>query len=491
MKIVDRTLSAWQTAILLFVILFANKILVLPPLLYEGAKLEAVFIPVLCFLLEMGLLWLFYRVKTQFPHQSFSQVVRDHCGKVVKILLFALFAVFFLSKAVLLYNVAFIFFRNLIYKDSGNFLILFCLLPVINHLCICGLRTMGRTLQLFFPLILIVCAFCVLVGVFGIGQGPLMYQGTFVGWLTTALKHISPYGDTIFLFLIMDKVQIGKGKWKIVFWLAALAGTLVVAITLVFILSYTYVCFLHPYAIFDIMSFVKEYGGLGRIDIISMALIIIFTYFQLAIYMKAFLCAFDVLFPRLNQIYGVLSFNVAFLIVVNFFIVNLETAIVYGEKILPFAMILPYLLLPAVLLAVKFMQKYRHDVVESNRQKFLFQQTQLEKNKAHEKELEKNKAEENKLENDKIDECKLEKGKTDESEFEKGKTGEQELQNKKESEIQSTNGSETQNTNENKLQETNKSEQEGNFQNESEQENKLQSNKIKAHDKKSVQEAEQ
>lgn len=382
MKILDRTLSAGQTGILLFVLLFANKILILPELLFDGAKFEAVFIPVFSFCLELALLWLFYRVKRRFPQQSFSQILRDHCGKIVKIVIYIFFAVFFLSKAVLLYNVTFIFFRNLIYKDSGSFLFLFCLIPIINHLCICGLRTMARTLQIFFPVILTVTIFCVVVGVFGIGQGPLLFQASFSQWAVTALKHISPYGDTIFLFLIMDKVQIHKGQWKFLFLLATLAAFLICLVTFVFVLSYTYTSFMHPYAIFEIMSFVKEYGGLGRIDIISMALIIIFTYFHLALYMKGFLIAFDVIFPRIDQIFGVLAFDTAFLLIVNFFIINLETAVVYGEEILPYAIIFPYVVLPLVVLLIRCIRKNNKDSVRKNRNNFLRKKHKIEKAQA-------------------------------------------------------------------------------------------------------------
>lgn len=364
MKVLDRNITVWQASILLFILLFANKILLLPSLLFEGAKMESIFVPIVFSLMELGLLWLFYKLKKRFPTESFAQVVKLHFGSVVKVVIYIGFAVYFLSKAILLYNVTYVFFRNILYKDAGNFLFLFCLIPVITHFAICGLRVMGRTAQLFFPVIGIIVLFCLVVGVFGINSKPLLFDSSALDVLKIGLKHISSFGDTLFLFVIMDKMIVKKGEWKILFSFAGAAFFFVLCITLVFFLSYTYTSFMHSYALFEIMSFVKEYGGLGRIDIISMVLIIIFAYFHLAIYLKAFMLSFDEVFPKINKIYSVLTFNIAFLIVVEFFIDNLESAVVYSEVVLPYATILPFVIVPIFTSIFLFWKKRKKEKTE-------------------------------------------------------------------------------------------------------------------------------
>jgi len=346
MKVLDRNITTWQAGILLFILLFANKILLLPSLLYEGAKMESIFVPVILFLLEIGLLFLFYKLKMKYPTEKFSEIVKKHFGKTVKVVLYICLAIFFLSKAILLYNVTYVFFRNLIYKDAGNFLFLFCFIPIINHMAICGLRVMGRTAQLFFPVIVIIVIFCLIVGVFDITSAPLWFEGSALDVLKIGLKHISSFGDVIFLFVIMDRVRVKKGDWKILFSLASVAAILVIAIAFIFMLSYTYTSFMHSYALFEIMSFVKEYGGLGRIDIISMVVIVLFSYFHLAIYLKSFMFSFQEIFPKISEIYSVLTFDLLFLVVVEFFIVNLESTIFYSESILPYVTIISFAVIP-------------------------------------------------------------------------------------------------------------------------------------------------
>lgn len=352
MTVKDKSVNAWQIGILLFILLFANKILVLPSLLYDGAKVEAFFIPIILFALELGLLVLFYKIKTKFPTQSFAEIIKEHLGKGVTYVIFILMMIFFICKAVLLYNITYIFFRNLIYKEADNILFLFCFLPVINHLAISGLRVMGRTAQLFFPVIVVVTLFCIVVGFFGIESTPLFFESSFSDVMLTALKHVSSFGDVLFLFVFMDKIQIKKGQWKILFSLAGSAMIVVTIITVVFIFSYTYTSFMHPYALFEIMSYVKEYGGLGRIDIISMIVIIIYTYFHLAIYLKAFMASFNVVFRKIDEIYSVLTFNFLFLIFINFLVLNLEKAVFYGEDILPYFSVISFIIVPLVCLVL-------------------------------------------------------------------------------------------------------------------------------------------
>lgn len=354
----EKSINAWQTGILLFFMFFANKILVLPSLLFSEAKFEGIFAVVFLFLLEFGLLILFYKLKVKYPSIKFYEMVKNYFGKITTKIVFFLVAVYFLGKIILLYNVTYIFFSNLIYRESNNFLFLACFLPVINHLAICGIRTIGRTAQIFFPAVVIVLIFSIAVGVFGIEGGVVVEQAKFVNIVFASLKHLSSFGDVIILFLFMDKIEIKKGEWKIVFSLSGASMISVLAVVLVFFLSYTYTSFLHPFAFFEILSFVKEYyGGLGRIDIISMVFIILLTYFQLAVYLKVFFVCFDGLFPKLDRVYSVLTFNFIFILITTFAVINLSKIILYGESYLPYLSIISFVIVPLCVIVALFGKK--------------------------------------------------------------------------------------------------------------------------------------
>lgn len=354
----DKSMSAWQTGILMFIMFFANKILILPSLLFSEAKFEGIFVIVLLFLLEFALLILFYKIKNKYPSISFYDLVKTYFGKITTKIVFFFVTIYFLGKIILLYNVTYIFFSNLIYRESNNLLFLVCFLPVISHLAVCGMRTIGRTAQIFFPAILFILIFSIAIGIFGIEGGVVVEQAKFSSIIFSSLKHLSSFGDVIILFLFMDKIEIKKGEWKVLFSLSALSILSVLAVVLVFFLSYTYTSFLHPFAFFEILSFVKEYyGGLGRIDIISMVFIIILTYFQLAVYLKAFFVGFDGLFPKLDRLYSVLTFNFLFVIIITFAVINLSKIIVYGESYLPYLSIISFVIIPICVITALFGKK--------------------------------------------------------------------------------------------------------------------------------------
>lgn len=346
----DKEITAWQAAIMLFVLMFANKTLVLPALLSEQVKMEAFFVPILMFGFEILLFVLFFLFKKKYPNESFFDVMKLRFGKGFSIFIYTLLALYFITKTLLLYNITYMFLRNLIYRDSGNVLFLICVLPVVNYLAFSGLRSLGRTMQIFFPLILIATIFCVVVGFFGINSNLLLFQSSFPQVLSSALKHVGCFGDTIFLFLIMDKIKIKQGQWKVFFILQSVGILFVVMISLVFILSYTYTAFLHPFAVFELMSFVKEYEGLGRIDIISVILVIILMYFLLAIYLKAILCCTEKIFPSVKQNYFIMLYDVIVggLAITVFF--TLGRVIIYGQVILPYFGLVAFLVVPLVCL---------------------------------------------------------------------------------------------------------------------------------------------
>lgn len=357
----DRTITAVQAGILLFVLMFANKILILPSLLYEDTKTEAIFVPFLLFIFEIGLILLFFKLKKKYPTTSFATLLKNHFGKTVCFGVYFLIMVFFLGKSTLLYNVTYMFFKNVIYIDGGELPYLLCVVVIINHLSLSGLRVMGRTLQLFFPAILAVVVFSILVGASGIESMPLFFTSTGKSFVGACLKHISAFGDSIFLFVFFDRIEVKKHQWSKFFAMAGLGIVLVVAIIVISLVSYSYTAFLHPFAFFELMSYVKEYGGLGRIDLLAMIVLIVFTYFHLAIYMKIFTTSFDTIFSNLKSVYGALTFDFVFVLVVNFVVKNLSKTIAYGEVYLPFFTVVSFLIVPFFVIWLLFCRKKRGD----------------------------------------------------------------------------------------------------------------------------------
>ena len=342
----DKSVNIWQTGIFIFIIIFANKVLLLPSLLYRDANVEGIFCYLILFLLEIGLIFLFIVLKSKFPNVSFASLVKEKFGIVTLKIIYFLLIIFFFCKLILIYNVTYIFFKDLIYKENDTIIFLVCFLPIINYLAFVGLRVLGRTCQLFFPLILIIALFCVIISFIGISSTPLFYQSNVSEVLISSLKHISSFGDVIFLYLFMDKIDYKKGDGKKLVFFALSAMILIILMAIAFYFSYTYTSFMHQYAIFEVMGNIKDYGGLGRIDVIAVILIIFLTYFQMGIYLKCFTESFNVLLPKLHKQYALITFDILFVIIVELIIRNLERTILYGESILPYLSIISFVIIP-------------------------------------------------------------------------------------------------------------------------------------------------
>ena len=171
----DDSINIWQTSIMIFIIIFANKVLLLPSLFYKDANVEGIFCYIILFLLELGLIALFIFLKKKYPNISFASLVKEKFGTITLKIIYLLLIIFFLCKLVLIYNVTYIFFKDLIYKEDNTILFLVCFLPIINYIAFMGLRIFGRTCQLFFPVIFIVALFCVIISFVGIKSTPLFF----------------------------------------------------------------------------------------------------------------------------------------------------------------------------------------------------------------------------------------------------------------------------------------------------------------------------
>ena len=189
---------------------------------------------------------------------------------------------------------------------------------------------------------------------------PLFFHSNVSDVFFTTIKLTTAFGDVIFLFLFMDKIEYKKGDGKKLFFLATFAMLFVCLVMLAFYFSYTYTSFMHPYAIFEILGKVKDYGGLGRIDVVAVILVMILTYLQMGIYLKCFTLSFHVVFPKLSDAYALTTFNGVFLILVFLLIRNLERTITYGENFLPYLSLISFVLIPLCVIVFLVMRRKKN-----------------------------------------------------------------------------------------------------------------------------------
>ncbi len=350
-------ISPSQAGKLCAMTIFANKIFLLPSLMYEGAKSDGFFIALLLYALDFLTLIVFLLLKRKYPTQKLTEILEKRLGKVVTKIIYIVFMVFFLFKILLTYSVFYVYMKQQIYQDEFTFLTLVCVLPVINHGVLLGLRSFARTVEMYYFVVLAGFAACLLVGLGTMETFPHFFSSNPSAFFSTAFRYVFSFGDYLFLFFIMDKVEIDgkKDEWRII-KPAIIAVVFVLALFFIFYACYQVTAFMHNNAIVDIIA-IFEYSALGRIDVIAMVLVMFLCLFALEVFHYSFCEAFCGVFKGLNRTYSVVVFDVIFLALYITKIGRYSTMISYVQSWLPYFCILTEVLFPFVMLLLSMRKK--------------------------------------------------------------------------------------------------------------------------------------
>lgn len=351
------SISSRQLGVLCAVSIFANKILLLPSLLYENAKSDGLFVVGLLFLVDLLILFSFFHLKKKFPVQSFKEILIYFFGKIVTKVIFLAFAVFFMFKVFLIYSTSFIYLKQQVYQGEFAILAIICVLPVINHAALTGLRSMARTIEMFFYIVAFGFVLCLAISTLTYRSSPLFFTSSLGDFASTAFRHIFSFGDYLFLFLIIDKVTLTQKDKKRVLKYVFFAIFLVLALFFLFYSLYQITAFMHNNALSDILIFSVVFNAVGRIDIIAMLTIMFLAIFQMELFHYCFCDAFVNFLPKLNKIFAVITFDIFFFIVYLMLIGKYENMVIQVEVWLPYLTIVLNYLLPLLLGLFSFKKK--------------------------------------------------------------------------------------------------------------------------------------
>lgn len=349
-----KTISPRQTAVLASIMLFANKILVLPSLLYNFAKADSIFIIILILLAEMGVLFVFFRLKRNFPNMSFYQILATKLGVFVAKTFYFFILAYIFYKILLVYNVSYMYFRVQVYLDATFYLFVFVFLLVCNTSVFRGLRPIARCMEFFYFFIIACFVFCLLLSIANFNKFPIIFDTSIKNIFLGGFKHLFCFGDFIVLFLIMDKIELTKkGQWQI-FRYVSFAMALIVVLYIMFYSIFNYTSFVHKNAVSDIITFSYRFTDLGRLDMVAIITVMFLSLFQISVGVYAFCECFKQLFPKLDLFYGVITFDLLFLSLILLSSLDYLQVINLGTLIVPyFAIVLQYVL-PLICLLFTF-----------------------------------------------------------------------------------------------------------------------------------------
>ena len=293
-------LNARQTGILLAISIFANKILILPSLFSNYAKGDSIFLLLLMFCVDFLGILLFLNFKKRYQNQSFFDVLSKNVGKVLAYVIFGVLLFYFFIKFCLNFKITNSYFKIQVYQDEKIFIFLFSMIVVVFGIIKNGLQSFARTAEFFFIPIVLGIVFCQFVSITNFKSLPFFFDTPPGRFFEGFFRHLFLFGDFVFLFLIMEKVEYSQKLSKKLLGYSLFAMLLVFCGYFLFFSIFKNTAFMHVNAISDVIVLSYRIFDIGRLDIVAVITVMTLTFLQLGLY--GLICSKIVLtfFPKLE-----------------------------------------------------------------------------------------------------------------------------------------------------------------------------------------------
>lgn len=271
----NEVINKRQLSILFFFILPITKLMLLPTLMSHISGRDSYISVFLLLVVDILILLLILFVINKYPKDDFNQILKSVFSMpAAKVILF-LFGLFFLFKGIPFILEQKQLLENTFYERFPFVITFLIFFIIIFFVASSGAKTIGRTSELFWFIILI--SF-ILIIMFSFSQAnfsnilPIAYNGArpiFEG----SLKNVYHFGDYIILFAFMGKIDKDKSFKKVVL-VAGLIAALVIFVFIIYTAIFGDVAVRQTYAITKISKYSLAMSELGRFDFIAIILLL-------------------------------------------------------------------------------------------------------------------------------------------------------------------------------------------------------------------------
>lgn len=349
-------ITSRQLAILSSLLIFANKLLVLPSILYEKSKADGFFAISISLALEMLLLVMFLKVKKTYPDISFYDLIKQKMGVATAKIFYSLITIYFFFKILLLFNVTFMYLHIQVYLDATYYLFMFAFLFVMNTSALRGLRAIARGCEFVFSFLIIGLIFCIFLSFFNFKSFPLFFETGLGNILSSAWHTSCCCGDALVLFVIMDRVDYKPDLRKKLLSYSGFSIGIVLAVFFMFYSIFGATSFIHNNALSDIITFSFRFLDLGRLDLVAIILNMFLSFLQLSIYGYMLVNCFIKIFPKITPTYTVVVYNIVFVVLLASATINYVTVIFLAQEVVSLAAPFIHFLIPLLLLGFALME---------------------------------------------------------------------------------------------------------------------------------------
>lgn len=320
-------ISAGQAGVIAFILVLSNKILLLPSLLYQFVSADGLFVMLGLFLFDFATLFVFVRMKKAYPNDKLVDILSKKLTPFFSKFIYIILLTFFFFKVVLTFSIAYLYFQQQVYQDGFISIAFICTFPIACFGVIKGLRPLARTIELFYYILITGIVVCLSFSLFTTLHSPIFFTSNIKEIGLTMYKHVFTFGDFIFLFLVMDKIEMQGKTSKKIYWNALIGIFLVLALYTIFYCKYHITAFMHNNALSDVVVFTVEFNAFGRLDVIAMVTICFITIFQVNLFSYAVCDSLQVIFPKITNKFSCGVFIVAYLLLYELYLGKYEVLV--------------------------------------------------------------------------------------------------------------------------------------------------------------------
>lgn len=340
-----------QAGIITSIAILANKLLLLPSLLFWQAGNQAIFILIFMFIFEFLLMYFILKLKQRFHPLGFSEILSLAVGKVVTKIIYCFFLLFLFLKFMYIFFESYNYLKELVFEDADVFLFIICILPIVSSLVYMGLKSFGRTSQFFFWFIIFGLVICMSVSyLVDASIFPVIDFG--FEFIPKSFNMIFWFGDYLFLLLFFDKITPQRNFGNIILRYVLITMLLVTGFYFIYYSLFSYTPFLHYFAISDLVQFNVFLGDVWKLDFVALLTIMLLLFFNLAFLMYGCCECLNKIFIPMKKYISIVIVNFFVLSYVYIAVLNLEFLINGGLNFFKFFILVCSVIVPIIFLII-------------------------------------------------------------------------------------------------------------------------------------------
>lgn len=275
-----KAVSIRQLAIICFIATFAQKITLLPSLMFKDVGINSLFVIILYAFVDLFLFIIIFALLKKNKDISLYEFLNKLVGKFFcKVIFFMIFALFF-CKMLLLMSGGYLYAREVIFQEAPYMLYLFILLVSSAGMYLFGLKSFARTIEFFYPFILFLFIVFLTIPFLTVKMHDLrpLFDLSTSKFFGTFLQYLSLFGDYIFLLLFMGKVKFNskkpdnkKSDFKYALIRVILSFVILILFYFIFNSMFKYTGYLHSNAITELLQFIPVPSLLGNLDWVTVS----------------------------------------------------------------------------------------------------------------------------------------------------------------------------------------------------------------------------